>query len=335
MRRLRNLLLAASALALFGSAASAADMATKAPQAPLVAAPVPYSWTGFYVGGNVGGGWGSTDGSSYTDGGNLTQTGYNISGSPLNGTCPACNGSHVYVPGPINDGGFSNSTQANVPMTGFVAGGQIGYNYQVNQFLFGAEVTGDWSGQSGSWNSAGSLFNGKGFTTGTTSTSVNASIPWFAMVQARLGWVARPDILLYGKLGYGWVGYDITEAASNQSAVGPHGPFGITGPGTTAFNENGSASGAKGGFSWGGGLEYALGSGWSVKLEYDEIDAGSVDVPLYGAFSGSRLGNISKTSVYTGTYGAVTPGNLRADLTDRMVLFGVNYKFSSLFGTAF
>jgi outer membrane immunogenic protein len=42
------------ALAAAGGCAYAADMPVKAP----VVAPV-YSWTGFYIGANVGGGWGS------------------------------------------------------------------------------------------------------------------------------------------------------------------------------------------------------------------------------------------------------------------------------------
>jgi outer membrane immunogenic protein len=42
-------------VALIGTPALAADLAAKAPP-PTVVAPVP-SWTGFYVGGNVGGAW--------------------------------------------------------------------------------------------------------------------------------------------------------------------------------------------------------------------------------------------------------------------------------------
>jgi outer membrane immunogenic protein len=65
-------------LAIFVSAAlampaAAADLAAKAPRIPAKAAPaaepeppplpdhMPYRWTGFYVGGNIGGSWGSQD----------------------------------------------------------------------------------------------------------------------------------------------------------------------------------------------------------------------------------------------------------------------------------
>lgn len=47
--------IAAAAVAAFGfvGAASAADLPRKAP--PIAPAPALYSWSGFYVGGNVGG----------------------------------------------------------------------------------------------------------------------------------------------------------------------------------------------------------------------------------------------------------------------------------------
>jgi len=53
--------IAAAAVAAFGfvDAASAADLPRKAP--PIVPAPALYSWSGFYVGGNVGGTWSTTD----------------------------------------------------------------------------------------------------------------------------------------------------------------------------------------------------------------------------------------------------------------------------------
>src|ERR1700733_291282 len=48
----------AAVAVLAGTPALAADMAVKAP--PPVAAPA-YSWTGFYVGANIGYGWGNRD----------------------------------------------------------------------------------------------------------------------------------------------------------------------------------------------------------------------------------------------------------------------------------
>jgi outer membrane immunogenic protein len=60
MRRLASLAVAASVMS-FRQLAIAADMPTKAPRAPAV---IPYSWTGFYVGANVGYTWGPWDASA-------------------------------------------------------------------------------------------------------------------------------------------------------------------------------------------------------------------------------------------------------------------------------
>src|SRR5262249_53552592 len=93
-------------------AANAADVAPRpvpypAPYAPppLVYAPPPFSWTGFYLGGNIGGAWANRD---VTD----TLLGVN----------------------------FSNGGNG-----GFIGGGQLGFNWQVSNYFvlgFEAEVDG-------------------------------------------------------------------------------------------------------------------------------------------------------------------------------------------------
>jgi outer membrane immunogenic protein len=85
-----------------GSAAMAADMPVKARP---VMTPVPYSWTGCYVGGHVGGLWGRTEHSS--DFANNA----------------------VFTP------------NQDVTFSSFTGGGQIGCNYQIaSGFVFGIEA---------------------------------------------------------------------------------------------------------------------------------------------------------------------------------------------------
>jgi outer membrane immunogenic protein len=84
------------------NAASAADISARPAPLPLAFVAPPFSWTGFYVGANLGGGWaGSTLSDSFT-------------GASL-----------------------GNST------SGFVGGGQLGYNYQIGNFVLGPEWTFD------------------------------------------------------------------------------------------------------------------------------------------------------------------------------------------------
>jgi outer membrane immunogenic protein len=59
------LLASVGAIALTGSAAFAADLPSRAPP-PVYFPPVPiFTWTGIYIGGQVGGAWG-TGGNSFT-----------------------------------------------------------------------------------------------------------------------------------------------------------------------------------------------------------------------------------------------------------------------------
>lgn len=98
--------------------AFAADISPgPAPTPPPVYAPAPftpYSWTGFYIGANGGGGF-----ASYTSSANIV-------GGLLSGA--------------------SGSSSGN--LTGAVAGGQLGANYQFNQLVLGIEGDFDWTDQS-------------------------------------------------------------------------------------------------------------------------------------------------------------------------------------------
>jgi outer membrane immunogenic protein len=103
---MKKILLALSALAIGTVAASAADLAPAPYQkAPVVVPPPVFSWTGFYVGANIGGAWANN---------NWTDT--------LFGT------------------NFNNGNNG-----AFIGGGQIGGNYQIGQFVIGGEWDFDWA----------------------------------------------------------------------------------------------------------------------------------------------------------------------------------------------
>ena len=105
---MRRAIIAGVGLFVLGAApAMAADIPVKArPVVPIVA-PV-YNWTGLYIGGNVGGGWGRAE---YLNTANTTFFG-DVAGPPS----------------------FSHNTG------GFTGGGQIGYNWQSGGFVFGLEA---------------------------------------------------------------------------------------------------------------------------------------------------------------------------------------------------
>src|ERR1700755_2733835 len=99
---MRTTIRAIAALLMLGSAANAADMGRPIPYQPpaMVAAP---NWTGFYLGVNAGGAFGQD------------RIGFGVTGFPAFATI---------------DNAFS----------GFVGGGQIGYNWQFNSLVAGVEA---------------------------------------------------------------------------------------------------------------------------------------------------------------------------------------------------
>jgi outer membrane immunogenic protein len=195
--------------------AAAADVAP-APyyyRAPVVI----FTWTGFYFGGHGGGGWATKDTSA---------TQFNLAGVPVN---PAA---------------------VNVDVNGWLAGGQIGANYQAGSWVFGIEV--DASGANLTGNSACSST-----TAGVTFTSnCQAKVNGLGTVAGRVG-VAIDRSLIYGKGGAAWASDSYTLNST-----------GLT------FNANES----RWGWMLGAGFEYSFTDNWSWKIEYNYLDFGTRSV---------------------------------------------------------
>jgi outer membrane immunogenic protein len=121
--------------------------------------------------------------------------------------------------------------------SGFVGGGQVGYNYQVNNWVFGLE--GDFSGTT-----LGATYNVPTF---FGPVSASWSLDWISTLTPRVGY-AFDRWLVYGKAGAAWA-----HASASASAFG----LGASVDSTTS------------GFVYGVGTEYALWNNWSAKLEYN------------------------------------------------------------------
>ncbi len=143
-----------------GGAAVAADMPLKAPIAPVVT----YNWTGLYIGGTVGDGWGSFDPRSATV--------YAPNGYFRTDSVPAVNSVGV------------QSLSSN----GFTGGFEAGYNLQSGRFVYGIE--GDISSFHLNGNAAGAgtypCCAPFGF-----AVSSNAGTTWLGTVRGRVGVAAN------------------------------------------------------------------------------------------------------------------------------------------------
>lgn len=255
MRRLSLALLAAVSTIALTQFASAADLPVKAPvyKAPMMA-PL-YNWTGFYIGLNAGYSWGRQD----------------------NDLVDAATGVTI----------LSNSDNLN----GFIGGGQIGYNWQVNQWVFGLEADFQGSGQKGD----GSFFlPGSGFIGNliipSTSIAYTNKLDWFGTVRGRIGYAmgATGNWLPYVTGGWAY-GHGEISGTTTRGAV------------VTSFSGSQDYSG----WTVGGGVEWAFMNQWSVKVEYLYIDFGDgPTVPV-----------------------SATRDIVSGKMTDNILRAGLNYKF--------
>ena len=116
---MKRLSIGISAVASLVATARLPPICLKAPiytKAPVYVDPG-YDWTGFYVGGNVGYSWGNSNVPTLTD------------------------------PGPPST--MLNSASNKFNMDGVVGGGQIGYNWQRDRWVFGLEADIQGTGQAG------------------------------------------------------------------------------------------------------------------------------------------------------------------------------------------
>lgn len=126
--------------------------------------------------------------------------------------------------------------------SGFLAGAQVGYNWQVGQWVFGIE--GDWS-----WTNA----DGSAAIPGAIVTSEHN---WYSTLTGRVGY-AVDNTLWYVKGGAAWAETDFSIAGIGVSET-------------------------RNGWTIGGGLEYGFTPNWSAKLEYNYLDFGkdSIAAPI-------------------------------------------------------
>jgi outer membrane immunogenic protein len=161
--------------------ANAADLGVRAPAPPPLAmvAPPPMTWTGCYIGGSIGGGWGRKDITIP----NLA-TAAEIPASEVNFSVPA--------------------VRANT--SGFLGGGQVGCNYQfAPNWMIGVEGDGSAADIKGDASPPPVAFPIPGGGVAQITSTFHARTQWLASATGRLGWAAG-SWLIYAKGGVAWAG---------------------------------------------------------------------------------------------------------------------------------
>jgi outer membrane immunogenic protein len=234
---MKKLVLALISVAAFSGTASAADMAVKAPAYKALPRVAIYDWSGLYIGANGGGG--------------SAHSCWSILG--------ASNAAATVVFNPPQAEGCSAAT-------GGTLGGQLGYRWQVTNWVFGLEAQGNWASFRGS-----NLNPAPAGPPGGVNdvTKIDA----FGLFTGQIGY-AFNNVLIYAKGGAAVVHdkYSTTLTAIGVAATGTPGAF----VGQT-FN---SGSETRWGGAVGAGIEFGFAPHWSVALEYDHAFMGTNNVTL-------------------------------------------------------
>jgi len=274
---------AAAALTVAGPlAAQAADLPTRKEAPAPVFVPPPFTWTGFYIGANAGGVW--------SNGGNASTTVF-ANGLPI--------GTISGVPATLADvfpGSNFGSSQS-----GFIGGGQAGYNYQWGSWVFGVETDFDGTTLSRSRSVIGPTFVEPFFGLNDFFTA-NGSVKldWLGSTRGRVGY-AWDRLLIYGTGGVAYGG-----ASSHLDVFDAVDGFG--------FSSSGGSS-TRTGWTAGGGVEYAFTNNWIIGAEYLYYDLGS------------RHLNIVPNVAASDFFGAAVFSQTKIDFTGSSIRARLSYKF--------
>jgi outer membrane immunogenic protein len=225
-----------------------------------------YDWSGFYIGGNLGYSWGrSSDTTTFTNGaGTLFTT-----------------------------AGTSN-------LDGVVGGGQVGYNWQTQNWVWGLEADIQGTGERGSRDISCPIglctpapLGALALPGPAVPATMTQQIDWFGTVRGRGGILVTPRVLLFatGGLAYG--------AVNTSETIGG---FGFSNTDTRV------------GYTVGAGIEGAVGGNWTAKLEYLYVDLGRTS------------GSFATTIAALG--GGTLTSNYSSRITDNVLRVGLNYRFN-------
>jgi outer membrane immunogenic protein len=278
MKHVISATLVASALALGTTAASAADMPLKAPEIVPV-----FSWTGGYIGGNIGWIRGNADYDTVcpTLDPNCPLL---IPFFAFNNVIPGIGPILTFVPNP-----FSTVPGGSASNNSFMGGGQIGYNYQSGVVVFGAEADLD-ATHIRTTLTRNVVPVGGGFPAGffgnLAATSTFDS-DWIGTVRGRLG-LAWDRVMFYGTGG-------IAFAQTTENTTFAYTPPGNAIPAFTQAPPVGAnTSQVIAGWTVGVGGEWFVGQRVSVGAEYRHSDFGHQNYTL----GTDTLGNLVSTNIH-------------------------------------
>lgn len=230
--------------ALIGAPALAADMPVKAP--PPAPAPAS-SWTGFYLGGQIG---------------------WDYQNAPTMYAADPGGPFLVGVSDALANGALASSTSQSG--SGFLGGITAGYNVQSGFVVWGVEADLD-----GVHNQHTSNITPPGvfpFPLLTTDTATQTN--WLATVRGRLGVTVLPDTLVFGTGGLAVGGVGASTSIIPSTGPAPELPSSCA---NNAYCSAGSTTTTRSGWTIGGGTEHMFTPHLTVKIEYLYYNLGTMN----------------------------------------------------------
>lgn len=255
--KLKTLAAALAATVIAGSA-FAADLPSRK-VAPAYIAPAPVlSWTGFYIGADIGGAWSN-------------QTAV---------TTPfAAPGFGLIPVGGAGIAGFGNlPTNHGGNKSGVIGGLYAGYNMQFNMFVLGLEADISLKSKNSGSDTQAVLATFGAPTPAYTMNVTSGTGNWLATARARAGLALGPA-LIYATGGAAWTTISGSATAGGLVAAGIN---------TVGQFANVTWSNTKTGFVVGGGLEWMFSPNWTLRGEYlyHQFAGSSASMPLLGVAAG-------------------------------------------------
>lgn len=301
-----RVLAALVAVALWSGPGSAADMPMPYEPPP---APVPFvpgfTWSGFYVGGNIGYAWTSSD---------LTYH-YGAWTKDYDPDYDSWSG-HLPLRGSISRDGWTGGLQA-------------GYNHQIGSLVVGVEADLNYIDGKKSW---GSSWQDDADNPGhRVQASASGGLEWLGTLRGRVGY-AQDRVLIYatGGLAIGGVKASASLSADCHDSGDGYGgdacsnvDWGDDGDPVASGNDNwwrwaslhADKSETSMGWVLGAGAEYAFTDNWTFKAEYLYYSLGDDSVAMAGDWRYLQIDSKWTAPV------------IKRDLTGSLARVGINYKF--------
>jgi outer membrane immunogenic protein len=239
-------------------------------------------WQGFYFGGHAGGVWGET----------------------------GINDTFSYAGDPSFAGGLSSS--------GFIGGGQAGYNFQFGSLMLGLEADIGYLGLSANkfvsfrQDSRSSLHS-----LSDIDVEYSSAGKLYGDLTGRIGY-SMDRVLFYAKGGVAFLDADFSANYQGGNCTFTRSCGGHTNvPSTFNFGQNDTLVG----WTLGAGAEFALNPNWSIKVEYQHFDFGNMSYNYSGAYP------IPGFSHDKGQYTSFLNGKTNVSLSSDAFMLGLNYRF--------